>query len=80
MEVYLNIAEMGKGVFGVEEAAMRNFGRHASKLTTHQAVCIACVLPNPLVRSLETAPQKNRSKYNITYRRTEQTPYPFKRK
>ena len=80
MEVYLNIAEMGKGVFGVEEAAMRNFDRHASKLTTHQAVCIACVLPNPLVRSPETVPQKNRSKYNITYRRTEQTPYPFKRK
>ena len=80
MEVYLNIAEMGKGVFGVEEAAMRNFERHASRLTTHQAVCIACVLPNPLVRSPETVHQKNRSKYNITYRRTEQTPYPFKRK
>jgi monofunctional biosynthetic peptidoglycan transglycosylase len=80
MEVYLNIAEMGKGVFGVEEAVMRNFDRHASKLTTHQAVCIACVLPNPLVRSPKTIPQNNRSKYNITYRRTEQTPYPFKRK
>lgn len=77
MEVYLNIAETGKGVFGVEEAAMRNFDRHASKLTTHQAVSIACVLPNPLVRSPKTASQKNRSKYNITYKRTEITPYPF---
>ena len=77
MEVYLNVAETGKGVFGVEEAAMRNFDRHASKLTTHQAVSIACVLPNPLVRSPKTASQRNSSKYSTTYKRTQQTVYPF---
>ena len=77
MEVYLNVAETGKGVFGVEEAAMRNFNRHASKLTTHQAVSIACVLPNPLVRSPKTASQRNSSKYSTTYKRTQQTAYPF---
>jgi monofunctional biosynthetic peptidoglycan transglycosylase len=80
MEVYLNIAEMGKGVFGVEAAAQKYFDRSAAKLNTHQAVCIACVLPNPLVRSPKTVPQKNQSKYNTTYKRTEQTAYPFKRK
>lgn len=80
MEVYLNIAETGKGVFGVEEAAMKSFGRHASKLTTHQAVSIACVLPNPRVRDPRTVSQKCRTKYNITYKRTQQTPYPFRRK
>lgn len=47
MEVYLNIAEMGKGVFGVEAAAQNFFDRSAAKLNTHQAVCIACVLQNP---------------------------------
>ena len=78
MEVYLNVAETGKGVFGVEEAAMRNFDRHASKLTTHQAVSIACVLPNPLIRSPKTVSQRNSSKYSITYKRTQQTVYPFK--
>lgn len=77
MEVYLNVAETGKGVFGVEEAAMRNFDRHASKLTTHQAVSIACVLPNPLVRSPKTASQRNSSKYSTTYKRTHHTAYPF---
>ena len=77
MEVYLNVAETGKGVFGVEEAAMRYFDRHASGLTTHQAVSIACVLPNPLVRNPQTVSRKNKSKYNITYKRTEITPYPF---
>lgn len=77
MEVYLNVAETGKGVFGVEEAAMRNFDIHASKLTTHQAVSIACVLPNPLIRSPKTVSQKNSSKYSTTYKRTQQTAYPF---
>mgnify|MGYP002513483797 CR=1 FL=1 len=60
------------------EAAQKYFDRSAAKLNTHQAVCIACVLPNPLVRSPKTVPQKNRSKYNTTYKRTEQTAYPFK--
>ena len=77
MEVYLNVAETGKGIFGVEEAAKRNFDRHASKLTTHQAVSIACVLPNPLVRSPKTSSQRNSSNYSTTYKRTHQTAYPF---
>ena len=79
MEVYLNIAEMGKGVFGVEAAAQKYFGRSAAKLNTHQAVSIACVLPNPLKRNPKTVSQKNQSKYNITYKRTGQTAYPFKK-
>lgn len=77
MEVYLNIAETGKGVFGVEAAAQKYFGRSAAKLNTHQAVSIACVLPNPLKRNPKTVSQKNQSKYNITYKRTQQTAYPF---
>lgn len=78
MEVYLNIAETGKGVFGVEAAAQKYYGRSAAKLNTHQAVSIACVLPNPLKRNPKTVSQKNQSKYNITYKRTGQTAYPFK--
>ena len=78
MEVYLNIAETGKGVFGVEAAAQKYFGHGAAMLNTHQAVSIACVLPNPLKRNPKTVSQKNKSKYNITYKRTEQTAYPFK--
>ena len=77
MEVYLNIVETGKGLFGVEAAAQKYFGRSAAKLNTHQAVSIACVLPNPLMRNPKTVSQKNQSKFNITYRRTVQTAYPF---
>lgn len=78
MEVYLNIAETGKGLFGVEAAAQKYYDCSAASLNTGQAVAIACVLPNPLVRSPKTVPQKNASKYNTTYRRAVQTPYPFK--
>ena len=78
MEVYLNVAEMGRGIYGIEAASLEYYGCHASNLNMRQAVCIACLLPNPLVRNPRSVPQKNRTKYNTTYRRTEQTPYPFK--
>ena len=77
MEVYLNIVETGKGVFGVEAAAQKYFDRSAAKLNTHQAVSIACVLPNPLKRNPKTVSQKNKTKYSIVSQRTRQTPYPF---
>lgn len=78
MEVYMNIAETGRGLFGVETAAQEFFGRSAAKLNTHQAVSITCVLPNPHKRNPNTVSQTNRNKYLVTYRRTEQTPFPFK--
>lgn len=47
MEVYLNVIEMGDGIYGVEAAALEHFGVHASKLTKSQAALIAACLPNP---------------------------------
>ena len=47
LETYLNIAEFGPGVFGVEAAAQRFFGVPASRLTAPQAALLAAVLPNP---------------------------------
>ena len=77
MEVYLNVAETGKGLFGVEAASRKYFDCSALKLNTHQAVSIACVLPNPYVRNPKSVSQKNQTKYNTTYKRTEITPYSF---
>lgn len=48
LTVYLNIAEFGDGVFGVEEAAQRYFHKPASRLTMSEAALLAAVLPNPL--------------------------------
>jgi monofunctional biosynthetic peptidoglycan transglycosylase len=47
MELYLNIAETGRGIFGIEEAAQRYFGKGARDLTRMQAAAIAAILPNP---------------------------------
>jgi len=47
LEVYLNVVELGDGVFGVEAAARRFFGVHASALSPEQAALLAAVLPNP---------------------------------
>jgi monofunctional glycosyltransferase len=47
MEVYLNVIEMGDGIYGVEAAAQEHFGVHASQLTKSQAALIAACLPNP---------------------------------
>ncbi len=52
MEVYLNVAEMGKGVYGAEAAARKFFDRPAAKLTVHQSALIASCLPNPLKRNV----------------------------
>ena len=47
LEVYLNVIEMGKGVFGAEAAAQAYFKKPASKLTRREAALIAACLPNP---------------------------------
>ncbi len=47
LEVYLNIAEMGRGVFGIEAAARRFFGIPAMHLNMQQAATLAAVLPSP---------------------------------
>jgi monofunctional glycosyltransferase len=48
MEVYLNIAEMGPRIFGIEAAAQVYFGKPAAELSPQQAALIAAVLPNPV--------------------------------
>jgi monofunctional biosynthetic peptidoglycan transglycosylase len=47
LEVYLNVAELGPNVFGVEAAAQEFFGTHAVMLDVQQAALLAAVLPNP---------------------------------
>lgn len=48
LTVYLNVAEFGNGVFGVEAAAQRYFHKPANRLTMSEAALLAAVLPNPL--------------------------------
>ena len=48
LEVYLNVAEWGPGVFGVEAAAEHHFNTDAANLSAYQASLLAAVLPNPI--------------------------------
>lgn len=53
LEVYLNIAEWGEGVFGAEAAARRYFGKSAADLTAREAALMAAALPNPILRKID---------------------------
>jgi monofunctional biosynthetic peptidoglycan transglycosylase len=55
LEIYLNVAELGVGVFGVEAAARHYFGASAAELTTEQAIALAASLPSPRLHNPHTA-------------------------
>ncbi len=48
IELYLNVAEWGEGIFGIEAAARHYFGKGADALTAREAAALAVVLPGPL--------------------------------
>lgn len=48
MEVYLNVIEMGDGIYGIEAASQEYFHKPASQLTKRQAAAIAVIFPSPL--------------------------------
>ena len=50
IEVYLNIAEWGDGIFGADAAARRYFGKSAAELGAREAALLAAALPNPMRR------------------------------
>lgn len=53
LEMYLNVSEMGTGVYGIEAAARKNFGKSAKKLTRMEAAMIAASLPNPKIYTVK---------------------------
>lgn len=48
LEIYLNVAEWGDGIFGIEAAARHYYGKSAKRLTAREASRLAAVLPNPI--------------------------------
>ena len=53
LEVYMNVAEMGNGVFGIEAAAQNNFKKSAARLSAQEGAMIAASLPNPKKYSIK---------------------------
>ncbi len=73
LELYLNVVELGDGIFGAEAAARHYFGKSALELDPFEAARLASVLPNP-IRYNPASDQRyviNRSNiiYNIMVRR-----------
>ncbi len=53
LEVYLNVAQTGKGMFGVNSAAREYFKKTSNTLTKREAAMIAACLPNPMVYTIK---------------------------
>ena len=60
LEAYLNVAEWGDGIYGIEAAAQRDFHVSASALTVRQAALLATALPNPVLRSVTRPSRQHR--------------------
>ena len=71
LEVYLNVAETGRGLFGVETASQRFFGCPASDVTLDDAAALACVLPKPLTRTPHIVLTMHASKHRKIVRKAE---------
>jgi monofunctional biosynthetic peptidoglycan transglycosylase len=53
LEMYLNVIEMGRGVFGIEAAAQKNFKKTAKQLNRIEAAMISSCLPNPKLYTIK---------------------------
>ena len=53
--MYLNVSEMGTGIFGIEAASQAYFKKPAAKLTRSEAARIAACLPNPIKFKVQPA-------------------------
>ena len=63
LEMYLNVSEMGKGVFGIEAAAKFYFNKHARSLTRNESAMIAACLPNPKVFTVKPMSKRVATRY-----------------
>jgi monofunctional biosynthetic peptidoglycan transglycosylase len=69
LELYLNIAELGEGIWGVEAASRRYFNRPARRLTDTQASALAATLPFPLRSNPAYRPNRMRRRQDLILRR-----------
>lgn len=69
LELYLSIAELGDGVWGVEAASRRYYGKSARRLTEAQAAALAATLPFPLSSNPAYRPVRMRTRQSLILRR-----------
>lgn len=64
LEHYLNVAEFGRGIYGVDAAARHYWGVSASRLTSRQAIELAATLPSPVDNNPRTRTRSFRNRVN----------------
>ena len=64
LETYLNVAEMGKGIFGIQAASKAYFNKDAKDLTRSEAAKIAACLPNPKLYTVKPISKKVQDRYD----------------
>ena len=69
LELYVNVAELGNGTWGVEAASRRYFDRSASRLTLTQAAALAATLPFPSSSNPAYRPVRMRRRQDLILRR-----------
>jgi monofunctional biosynthetic peptidoglycan transglycosylase len=69
LELYLNIAELGDGVWGVEAASRRYYRKPARRLTPYQAAALAATLPFPRSSNPAYRPVRMRRRQELVLRR-----------
>lgn len=61
--MYLNVSEMGKGVFGIDAAAKFYFNKRAKELNRSEAAMIAASLPNPKIFTIKPLSRRVATRY-----------------
>lgn len=69
LEVYLNVAEFGEGIYGIEAASRHYFGRSAVNLSRDQAALLISLLPNPKYYGKSPNAKRLKNKQRIIMRR-----------
>lgn len=67
LELYVNVAEWGDGIFGIGQAARHYYGVSAARLTARQASRLAAILPNPILYSPKGSSRYVRNRSSIIY-------------
>jgi monofunctional glycosyltransferase len=76
LELYLNHIELGPGIYGVEAAAERHFGKPVGQLSRSQMIALAAILPNPLKWSPVTPDRTVQRKILRVERLARRAPFP----
>ncbi|WMS42894.1 biosynthetic peptidoglycan transglycosylase [Acuticoccus sp. MNP-M23] len=77
IEIYLNVAHWGRGIYGVEAAAQRTFGVSAADVTRTQALALATVLPAPAARNPAKPGPRQRAVIAHVKRELDRAPWVF---